>query len=36
MAVGSVLRNGYGEALLVYFGKIGKGTNNMAEVMALF
>ena len=35
-AVGGVLRNDYGEALFVYFGNIDKGTNNMAEVMALF
>ena len=36
MAVSGMLRDGYGEALLVYFGKIDKGTNNMAKEMALF
>lgn len=34
-AVGGVLQNGDGEALLVYFGKIGGGSNNMAKVMAV-
>ena len=34
-AMGGVLRNGNGEALLVYSGRVGKGSNNKAEVMAL-
>ena len=36
MEMGGVLRNAYGEALLVYSRKIDKGINNMDEAMALF
>ena len=32
---GGVLRNGNGDALLVYSGKVGGGSNNLAEAMAL-
>ena len=31
-----VLRNGNGDALLVYTGKVRSGSNNLAEAMALF
>ena len=35
VAVGGVLRDGNGRVLLLYARKIGQGTNNMAERMAL-
>ena len=33
--MGGVLRDANGEALLVYLGRVGEGSNNKAEVMAL-
>ena len=34
--VGGVLWDGNGDVLLVYVGKVGNGSNNLAEAMALF
>ena len=34
--VGGVLQDGNGDVFLVYVGKVGKGSNNLAKPMALF